>query len=183
MLKFFDYENIQKARRSLLIFAIGTLIFASITLTKNELSFLGLEISISHERLVAVGRISTAILLFFYILKIIPDSIAQYKDSRIDSVKLKHEFESAQVKDSLAPFAHRDFESPEQEIFFDLNDSHETDLRRFSARISPIVSITRRVSWLIIDHIFPLSVGLICVLDPHSLDHYLTYIELKQVQP
>jgi len=71
-----DPQDSRSARKSLMVVSASTLFVANLTFLSSEFSFFGFLIEISHERIVAVGRILSLVLLLIFVLKEMPYFVA-----------------------------------------------------------------------------------------------------------
>lgn len=170
MIQLFDFDDLKKSRKSLLIFSISTLIFASVNLARNELSILGVSFIVSQDRIVALGRIATIILLAIYTLRATPAIVDFIKDSTVERIDKRHKINYQYLEfDIIGP--------PDEEEDYgpaaDLNELHRKqnwEKEKIEKLFITTVNFLQAIAFVLLDFLFPIALGFICAIDPYILD-------------
>lgn len=102
MLQFLNYDSFKKTRRSLLVVAVATLLFAGVTIVEDKISILGLQLQIFAQRIVWTGQIFSAVLLIIYALQAGPEIarlLKEYLLARQKNCKISNLIFSMQIMD------------------------------------------------------------------------------------
>lgn len=174
MFQYFSYDDFRKTRRSVLVFAIATLLFAGVTIIDSKLSLLGLQILISHQKIIVTGQIATLVLLGIYLLQVVPESIKLFKDFLLSRQKKRELIESAKLQDSWGLHDGKEYDDGPSGEFDQLNDKHEWLRQETNRRLDPLINVAQYIAIGLVDFVLPAIIGIICVYDPYLLDRHLS---------
>lgn len=166
-----DNENIEKSRKALIVCSTLLLFFASLTLRSDELSFFGLRVAVSQDRLILIGRICVAVVWFRFLSLNLSELIAWWH-SRL--AKSDADWEKATIDsfpDDEPEYDQEDYYDPWRDELISGRTSREA--RRHKLRI-----FQECFNWVfagIYNFCIPFLLGAFAVFKPEALEIILTY--------
>jgi len=165
-----DPQDSRSARKSLMVVSASTLFVANLTFLSSEFSFFGFLIEISHERIVAVGRILSLVLLLIFVLKEMPYFVALLRNRSLEKLTLKHKAEHTSLADR---WGHNDGEysgdGPEAE-FQDLAYRQGFEKAQVDIKYSKAAALVSFLGALLIKYSLPIALGSLAAFFPFALD-------------
>jgi len=182
MLRFFEYDDFKKTRRTLLYFSIATFLIAGVGIIDGTIDLFGLKVIVSQQRLVSTGKIATSALLAIYLVQAIPEVLKLWKAyllARRDKIEKN---EDKQLQDSWGYNYGKDYEdSPKGELEA-LNDGHKWRRTNIVQRWDAIVKAAQYLAIGSIEFLMPAVFGTLCVIDPYWLDRHISASNYAQME-
>ncbi|HBB85552.1 MAG TPA: hypothetical protein DC031_20370 [Sulfitobacter sp.] len=175
MITFWDHiapADVNKAKRSLLIVATGTLLISTIEFQSNQLSFLDLSLSVSKQKTVKLGQAITALLLFVFLLKDFPTYLSSQKKTALSRLEELHATESSSFMDNIGAYSLDEGSlQAEVESFKAEQLKNKQYLER---RYDRNISIANRLSFFLIDRFVPIGLASLVLFDPYLLADWVS---------
>lgn len=173
MERFLDHSDAPKTRAAVLSAAIFKMVLANLTLATDRIALLGLEVIVQQDRLVAMGRIVTSVLLGLFVLRSVPGLIEAWRLLRI--ARLEHSEARARTEvietfglDAPGPPEY----GPHAEI--DEIESNHAHLRWQTERRVETLNFRFGIALsLSIDLLFPAAVALTAIFYPEAIAHQI----------
>ena len=171
--KYIDNDDPVKVRRSMLTVALLTVFLANIRFTANELSILGLKVMIDPERLVALGRISSVILLMVFALRSLPQIVKAAEEYSQRSLAQKEKAERSNIfEDRYGP----DVPDPPPHNHEDIDGmldwikrSFDLDRKYISRKFSQYSFIASMIAVVLLDYTLPVGTAIVAGFFPYAL--------------
>lgn len=166
-----DSDTSKKAKKSLLVIGSSTLLFATFTITSNEVSLFNFAFEVSHEKLVEVGRFMTMVCLFIFIVREIPMSLGTLKTNKQKQLFRDERLAKKSFSDSISG---EDEPTSNQEVIEMIAANFETSRKDSSERYDRIIRHSLSASVWLIDILLPVFLALIVIKNPYSLNLLLS---------
>ncbi|WP_394154213.1 hypothetical protein [Loktanella salsilacus] len=173
----FSPQDLESARRSLLISAILTISIPNIDFIDSKLNLLATQILIEKERLVATGQILTCFFLIAFLLKLLPDLAHWLQVKRAKTLQLQHYEENKQLAESWGHDNVKEYEDSPNGEFEALNDKNNKALTELETRYENIIGSSTSIANLILKIAFPISISTLAIFFPNGFSHFITMIE------
>lgn len=174
--KIVDNDDPVRVRKSLLTVALFTIFFANIQFSANELSLLGLKLIVNPERLVALGRVSTALIFLIFLLRSLPkivSTIQSLQERRLLSLRNAESADLTQTWGGNEPPYFDEGPNGEFEAHTYKFDYLEKSLQEKFTALNFWVALT---SALLIDYALPVSAGIVATVSPYSVSDLISYL-------
>ncbi|PTX73191.1 hypothetical protein [Sulfitobacter mediterraneus] len=161
-------EDSNKAKKSLIVVACCTLIFATFEFNENVLRFLNLELVVSQEKIVRLGQYSCLVLLAIFVLRELPNYI-----SKLGTLSFEREekLQDKETKDyHFDYYGHTQPETSQEAILEELKDQQRIRTNRLKSKYQRLYFLFAVINVGVVDLLFPISMGLLVFFDPYFLD-------------
>lgn len=172
--KYVENDDPAKVRKALLTVAVMTMFFANIQFISNELSILGLRIVLDPARLIAFGRIASALLLSVFLLRSATNlvkAVQELHQRRIDDEKtvkmycIYAEYDAPPEYDS----------SPQGELNA-LEDTFNRRRQRLDRVYSSLSFWSSLCSVISVDYALPVCAGVIAIFFPNAVAELISHL-------
>jgi hypothetical protein len=169
-----DNETIEKSRKALFATSALLLFFASLTLRGDELDFFGLKVAVSQDRMIFIGQICVAFVLFRF-SSLVLTSLLDLAHKKLTSVDENWE------KKTVAEFP--DFDNLDNDGYEQEPEDWEIayavgkrDREKRRGWVSSSRQALESVFGFAFNLLIPIAVGTVCVVDPRILDRLLDHL-------
>ena len=159
-------DNAEKAKKSLIFVSCCTLLFATFDFNENVLSFLGLEIVVSQEKVVRVGQLSCLLLITIYALRELPniiEKLARYYFARLE--KMHNRVISYAQEDMFGPYEEDDY-GPTAHIEA-IKAKLDYERGKKKKLFDQMIFIVTALNITLIDILLPTFLGALTAYDPY----------------
>lgn len=165
-----ENETVEKSRKSLLGASVVLLIFAAVNFLSNEMSFFGVKVLVSQDKIVTLGRLGVGFLLIMFLLRLAPPVL----DWIVSKNKIDHQLWE---KAALASFPEEP--NPGEEYYPDPEPWEESFYKDRIKREKRLVDLERGRDFtatgigIALNYLIPVLFSLLAIAKPYVLSQLL----------
>lgn len=160
-------EDSKRAKKSLIIVACCTLIFATFEFKENILRLFGLELIVSQDKIVQIGQYACLLLVLIFCLRELPNYIAKLAKMLIESQQNSHK----EIQERFWDEYHQpeEFDGNPETEFKDLQNFLKQKLENRRHRYERLLFLFSALNIAVVDVLFPIALAALAFFNPYFL--------------
>ncbi len=159
-------EDDKKAKKSLLIVSAITIFVAGIEITSDEIQVLGFAVRIPQEKLIAAGRVLSALMLLVFLARSLPIYASSIFEIFKRAMQSKHERETLNLQLDWGYDEYPDFDNSPSGEFDELEYRQRTQRKLLDEKMNFLSILSKSLSVLVVDYSIPVLIGFIAICSP-----------------